>query len=124
MLNDKKDEATEPEEVFRSSDGALRVLLRLEGRKPRDPVHLIIVEQEVSDKVCGESRKEGRASVQELRGAVQCVRDTTRTRTDVQFILYSCRVTSPSQATHDREHLVISISTEAAQAIYRLLPKN
>lgn len=123
MLKDKTPAATEPEEVFRSSDGAVRVLLRLEGRKGRDLVHIILCEREVSADSCGESRKEGRVSVQELRGAVQCVRIPTP-RDDVQFLLYSCRVTCPNKAVSDVHQLVISVSVEAARAIYVLLPKN
>lgn len=123
MLKDKINAATEPEEVFCSSDGAVRVLLRLEGQRPRDLVHIIIGEREVSADVCGESRKEGRASVQELRGAMQCVLNP-KSRKDVQFLLYGCRVTSPTQAARDVQQLLISISAEAARAIYALLPKN
>ncbi len=124
MLKDKTDAATEPEEVFHSSDGAVRVLLRLEGLKGRDLVHIIICEREVSANSCGESRKEGRVSVQELRGAVQSVRIPTRPREDVQFMLYGCRVTSPDKAASDAHQLVISVSAEAARIIYALLPKN
>ncbi len=124
MLKDKTNAATEPEEVFRSSDGAVRVRLRLEGLKGRDLVHIILCEREVSADSCGESRKEGRVSVQELRGAVQCVRVPTLSRNDVQFMLYGCHVTGPNKAASDAHQLVISVSAEAARIIYALLPKN
>lgn len=119
-MKDKPDTIPEPEEVFRSSDGAVCVLLRLEGHKDRDFAHLIVVEREGPD----ESHKEGRVSIQELRGAVQCVRSKNRTRTDVQFLLYSCRVTAPSEPVRNAPYLVVSVSGAAAQAIYTRLPKN
>jgi hypothetical protein len=107
----------EREPIFESADGSLHLFVTFTGTEGRSRVEITICTHTPE----GVTKQEGHTLLQELRGGVQCVR--IRPAEDVQFLLYTPSVTTPSGTTEPLPSRIVALPAGAAKAILARLPK-